>query len=98
MANTAALMMIKKKIFDEVGGFDEALAVDYNDVDLSLSIVEKGYMNVWIPFVEAYHYEQVSRGDNRTPKKLNRFEKERKIFLQNHKEITQQADFYYTLH
>lgn len=51
MVNTAALIMMKKEVFNKVGGFDENLAVDYNDVDLSLKCLEKGYKNIWTPFI-----------------------------------------------
>ncbi len=61
-AVTAACMMIPKHIFDEVGGFDEELAVAYNDVDLCLRVIDKGYFIVWTPHALLYHYESASRG------------------------------------
>jgi glycosyltransferase involved in cell wall biosynthesis len=63
-AVTAACMVVRKTVFDEVSGFDEALAVAYNDVDLCLRIQARGYRNVWTPFAELYHHESVSRGDD----------------------------------
>jgi GT2 family glycosyltransferase len=63
-AVTAACMVVRKRVFDEVNGFDEALAVAYNDVDLCLRIGARGYRNVWTPFAELYHFESVSRGDD----------------------------------
>jgi len=95
MANTAALIMIERKVFDEIDGFDENLAVDYNDVDLSLKCLEKGYKNIWLPYVEAYHYESISRGNNRSVEKLKRFEKERQYLVNKHKDILQNGDWYY---
>lgn len=59
---TAACAMIKRKVFEEVNGFDESFRVDYNDVDLCLRILEKGYRNVFTPFAELYHYESMSLG------------------------------------
>ena len=63
-AVTAACLVVRKRVFDEAGGFDEALAVAYNDVDLCLRISARGFRNVWTPFAELYHHESVSRGDD----------------------------------
>jgi hypothetical protein len=54
--------MVRKSVFDEVGGFDEALAVAYNDVDLCLRLERRGLRNVWTPFAELYHFESATRG------------------------------------
>jgi len=54
--------MVRKSVFDEVGGFDEQLAVDFNDVDFCLKVKEKGYNNIYLPHVTLYHYESISRG------------------------------------
>jgi len=63
-AVTAATMLIRKNIFEEVGGFDENLAVSYNDVDICLKIREKGYLIIYTPYAELMHHESISRGDN----------------------------------
>jgi GT2 family glycosyltransferase len=63
-AVTAACMVLRKTTFDAVGGFDETLAVAYNDVDLCLRLGAKGFRNVWTPFAELYHFESISRGDD----------------------------------
>jgi len=63
-AVTAACMVIRKSTFEAVGGFDEMLAVAYNDVDLCLRLGAKGFRNVWTPFAELYHFESISRGDD----------------------------------
>lgn len=63
-AVTAAAMMVRKSVFNEVGGFDENIAVSYNDVDLCLKIRKKGYLIVYTPFVELIHHESISRGNN----------------------------------
>ncbi len=63
-AVTAACMVVRKTVFDGVGGFDEGLPIAYNDVDLCLRISATGLRNVWTPFAELYHYESVSRGDD----------------------------------
>jgi GT2 family glycosyltransferase len=46
---------------------DEALAVNFNDVDLCLRLVRKGYRNLWTPYAELYHHESLSRGRDSTP-------------------------------
>lgn len=56
-AVTAACMMMKKEVFEEVGGFEEELSVAFNDVDLCLRIGKAGYKIVYNPHVELYHYE-----------------------------------------
>jgi GT2 family glycosyltransferase len=63
-AVTAACMVIRKTTFDAVGGFDETLAVAYNDVDLCLRLGARGFRNVWTPFAELYHFESISRGND----------------------------------
>jgi GT2 family glycosyltransferase len=61
-AVSAACLMVRKMAFERVGGFDEALAVAYNDVDFCLRLRHAGLRNVWTPFAELYHYESASRG------------------------------------
>lgn len=69
-AVTGACLMVSRRIFDEVGGFDEAFPVAYNDVDLCLKIRTKGYYNLYTPYATLYHYESATRGnDNKGDKK-----------------------------
>lgn len=63
-AVTAACMMTKKSVFDDIGGFDANFAFCYNDVDFCLKIREKGRLIVWTPYAELYHYESRTRGSN----------------------------------
>jgi GT2 family glycosyltransferase len=78
-AVTGACMMLRKSIFDEVGGFDPELAIAFNDVDLCLRVREAGYRNVYLPHVVLYHYESKSRGQEDTPEKQARFLREQRI-------------------
>ena len=64
-AVTAACVMVRRDVFDLVAGFDETLAVSYNDVDFCLRIREKGLLVVYTPQVEVRHYETLSRGRDR---------------------------------
>ncbi len=76
-AVTAACLVVKKSIYEEVGGLDEAnLSVAFNDVDFCLKLIEKGYSNVWTPYVELYHHESVSRGADDNLEKVQRMNKE----------------------
>jgi GT2 family glycosyltransferase len=61
-AVTAACLMIRRSVYDEVGGMDENLEVEYNDVDFCLKIMDAGYNNVYVPDVVLYHYESATRG------------------------------------
>ena len=78
-ACTAACLMVRAEVFDEVGGFDEELAVAFNDVDLCLKIREKGYLVVFNPVAECYHHESRSRGYDKKGAKRARMEREKAI-------------------
>lgn len=71
-AVTAACMMCRREVFEEVGGFNEDLAIAYNDVDFCLKLQQQGYNNIWLPHVRLYHYESQSRTPEDTPEKLQR--------------------------
>lgn len=75
-AVTAACLMIKKEIYQEVGGLEENLQVAFNDVDFCLKVYKEGYRNIWLPQVQLYHYESKSRGYEDTPEKQRRFKSE----------------------
>lgn len=71
-AVTGACLMIKREHFKEVGGFDEKnLTIMFNDVDLCLALLSRGYSNIYTPYARLYHYESVSRGFEMTPKLQN---------------------------
>jgi glycosyltransferase involved in cell wall biosynthesis len=75
-AVTGACLVVRKAVYDEVGGLDEALAVACNDVDFCLRVREAGYRNIWTPYAELYHHESASRGFDDTPEKQARSAKE----------------------
>ena len=75
-AVTAACLMMRRSVWDDIGGLDESFAVAFNDVDLCMRIRNAGYLIVWTPFAELYHYESKSRGIDDTPEKQERFESE----------------------
>ncbi len=75
-AVTAACMMMKRSVFEEVGGFTEELAVAFNDIDLCLKAGRAGYRIVYDPYAELIHDESKTRGPEDSVEKLKRFDKE----------------------
>lgn len=75
-AVTAACMMTKRSAFQQVKGMTEDLAVAFNDLDYCLKLRELGYLVVYTPEVELYHYESLSRGAEDTVEKVARFLRE----------------------
>jgi GT2 family glycosyltransferase len=95
-AVTAACLMVKKSVYDEVGGLTEELAVAFNDIDFCMKIRRAGYLIVYDPFAELYHYESKSRGlDQGNPEKVARFQNEMAIFQKRWPEILRDGDPYY---
>lgn len=72
-AVTAACMVMRKNIYVEVGGLDEAFAVAFNDIDFCLRARALGYRNLWTPYAELYHHESASRGLENTTAKISRY-------------------------
>ena len=95
-AVTAACMLVKRSVFEEIGGFDESFEVAFNDVDLCLRIRETGKLIVQDPNVELYHYESKSRGYENTPEKLARFKGEVIRFRKRWKAFLEKGDPYYS--
>ena len=75
-AVTAACLMCRRDVFEEVGGFEAQLAIAFNDIDFCLKLVERGYRNIYLPHVVLYHYESKSRGYEDNADKQARFAKE----------------------
>ncbi|MDQ0890937.1 glycosyltransferase involved in cell wall biosynthesis [Paenibacillus sp. V4I9] len=75
-AVTAACLMIRKEVYVSVKGLDESLEVAFNDVDFCLRVGKTGLRNVWLPQVKLYHHESKSRGQENTPAKIARFNRE----------------------
>ena len=94
-AVTAACLMISKKIYQKIDGFDEKIAVAFNDIDLCMRIREAGYLIVFTPFAELYHYESISRGDDDTPEKIERFKSEVNLFHKKWSDSSYMNDPYY---
>lgn len=95
-AVTGACLMVKKSLYDELCGLDESFKVALNDVDFCLRVRKKGYLNVFTPFAELYHFESASRGiDVVDEAKARRYEEESAHFRDKWKEFLQKGDPYY---
>ena len=70
---TGACLMIRRALYEEVGGLDESFAVAFNDVDFCVRVHKAGYQNLFTPFAMLYHYESKSRGLDESPEKRARF-------------------------
>jgi GT2 family glycosyltransferase len=76
-AVTGAALLVRKAVYEQVGGLNENhLAVAFNDVDFCLRVGQAGYRNLWTPYAEMYHHESASRGTEDTPEKQRRFQRE----------------------
>lgn len=95
MAVTGACLMMRKSLYEELGGLDETFAVALNDVDLCIRAWKSGRVNVFTPFAELYHYESASRGTDLEGKNAERYEKESALFRERWKELLEQGDPYY---
>lgn len=94
-AVTAACMMVKRSVYEQVGGFEEKLAVAFNDVDFCLKVRALGLLVVFQPRVEAYHYESKSRGSEDSPEKVARFQREIEYMRDHWIGILKNGDPYY---
>lgn len=95
MAVTGACLMMRKSLYEELGGLDEGFAVALNDVDLCIRAWKAGRVNVFTPFAELYHYESASRGTDLSGANAERYEKESALFRERWKELLAQGDPYY---
>ena len=94
-AVTAACMMVKRSVYEQVGGLTEALAVAFNDIDFCLKVREAGKLVVYNPYAELFHYESKSRGLEDSPEKVERFNSEVEILLSRWRGRIEQGDPYY---
>ena len=95
-AVTGACLMMRREVFEEAKGFDEEFLLALNDVDLCLKIREMGYLVVWTPYSELYHYESKTRGHNDTPAKKELYEREVRLFQKKWKGFLEKGDPYYS--
>lgn len=94
-AVTAACLMVKKAVFDSLEGLDTGFRVAFNDVDFCMRIRKAGYLIVFTPYAELYHYESLSRGAEDTPEKVERFNGEICRFKERWGKELDEGDPYY---
>lgn len=94
-AVTGACLMVSRAKYDEVAGLDESFKVCLNDVDLCLKLMDKGYLNVFTPFAELFHYESQSRGLDVSEEQMRRYDDEADRFKAKWKTVLDKGDPYY---
>jgi GT2 family glycosyltransferase len=90
-AVTAACLLIRREVFEQVAGFDEALAVGFGDVDLCLRVGECGYRVLYCPYAELVHHESYTRGKS----KVDPHPADSALFLSKWQKLLQAGDFYF---
>ena len=93
-AVTGACLMTKRGVYERLHGMNEEFAVNYNDIDYCLRVLGEGLHVVYCPLAELYHYESVSRGEERTGEKALRFRAEKGMFMQLWPTIFEKGDPY----
>lgn len=95
-AVTAACVMVSKKKFNKVGGFDPKFRIAFNDVDFCLKLFNQGWRNVYLPHVTLYHHESISIGQPGSKERdLNEFSKEIRMMLKKWKPLIENDPFYH---
>jgi GT2 family glycosyltransferase len=96
-AVTAACLMMRSDVFEEVGGFDEEFSHSYNDIDLCLRVRQKGYRIIYTPYAELYHFESKSRGYIDSPESEARYKLEAELFTSRWDALLRKGDPYYNV-
>lgn len=94
-AVTAACLMVRRSVFDEVEGLNEEFKVAFNDIDFCLKVRKAGYLVVYNPYAQFYHYESKSRGQEDSADKVARFQQETGLFGERWGELLEHGDPYY---
>lgn len=94
-AVTGACLMVKRALYEEAGGLDESFAISLNDVDFCLKLRRMGYLNVFTPFAELYHFESISRGLDDQGEKAERYNDESARFREKWEKELAAGDPYF---
>ena len=94
-AVTAACMLVDRRAFEQIGGFTEELGVAYNDIDLCMKLRRAGWIVVYDPAAQLYHYESQTRGFEMSTQKAERVRREAEYFCQKWKEEIDRGDPFY---
>jgi GT2 family glycosyltransferase len=93
-AVTAACLMVRREVFEEARGFDERLAIEFNDVDFCLRLLRLGHRNVYLPHVVLLHYESQSRGTSTSSSKHARNDADRALLRERWQTSTFEDRYY----
>jgi O-antigen biosynthesis protein len=94
-AVTGACLLLRRQVYLEVGGLDEvSLPIAFNDIDLCLKLVARGYRNLWTPFAELYHAESASRGSDRVGENAARYARDVDIMRRRWGEVLDQDPYW----
>lgn len=96
-AVTAACLLVKKSVFEEVGGLEEEFKVAFNDIDFCLKVRRIGKLVVYNPYATFYHYESKSRGQENSAEKVARFNSEVALFGRRWESVLKDGDPYYNM-
>ena len=94
-AVTAACLMMRRDVFNEVNGFDERYQLSYGDVDLCLKVRSHGYQIAWSPYAQLVHYESRTRGYEVTQLQEARLNSEANLFMQSWADFLASGDPFY---
>lgn len=86
-ALTAACLLLRREVYDAVGGLDPALRVAFNDVDLCLRIRQAGWRLVYTPHATLVHHESKSRGSDYTTERLHEFRAEQALMRERWQQV-----------
>jgi len=93
-AVTGACMVVRRELYEKLGGFEEQLEVAFNDVDFCLRVREKGYRNSWTPYAQLIHHESQSRKHDDTPGKQELLNKEKDFMLERWGDVLNRDPYY----
>ena len=94
-AVTGACLFCRRNLYEEVGFMDnKKFKVAFNDVDFCLKLLERGYRNIYNPYIELIHYESKTRGYEDSPEKIKRFEKETENFRKRWSKLLRNDPYY----
>lgn len=94
-AVTGSCLMVRKSVWEEVGGFEEKLPLNYNDVDFCLKIRKAGKLIVWTPYAELYHNEFGTRGRYKSAEESIKAKEEIAYFKNKWEKELESGDPYY---
>lgn len=92
---TGACLMMRRELYNSIGGLDEDFKVAFNDVDLCYTLYEAGYHNVVVNTTHLWHYESLSRGDDESKEKLVRLQNERIRLYEKHPDLYGRDPYYH---